>query len=162
MDLHNLAIVPNTRSQDLKKLEDSFDVANKEQSQWQEQVLNLLETYEQLLHATKSTQDAKIKELKKLISGIAYQYNTLLKRMQLNIMKYSPMKDFQDIHNEGSALKLSWSGNDGQFSYKVHKPRKDSHVLMGKMFINGYINAINTLTWKRLRDQKRLRWFLFI
>jgi hypothetical protein len=72
------------------------------------------------------------------------------------------MKDFQDVHNEGSALKLGWSSNDGQFSYKVHKPRRDSHVLMGKMFTKGYINAINTLIWKRLRDQKRLRWFLFI
>jgi predicted outer membrane protein len=60
-DLQTSAIAPDTRSQDLKKLEDSFDVANKEQSQWHEQVLNLLETYGQLLHATKSTQDAKIK-----------------------------------------------------------------------------------------------------
>jgi hypothetical protein len=72
IDLRTSAIALDTRSQDLKKLEDSFDVVNKEQSMRHEQVLTLLETYGYLLHTTKSTQDTKIEKLKELISVIAY------------------------------------------------------------------------------------------
>jgi len=77
-DLQTSIMPPETRSQDLKKLEDSFEVAKKEQSAWHAQVLTQLETYGQLLHATKATHDNKIEELKKLTSGIAYQQSTLL------------------------------------------------------------------------------------
>jgi len=100
-DLQTSIMPSETRSQDLKKLEDSFEVANKEQSARHAQVLTQLETYGQLLHATKATQDNKIEELKELISGIAYQQSTLLQRMQTSTLERSPMKNHQDLPHGG-------------------------------------------------------------
>nr|TKS06762.1 hypothetical protein D5086_0000119590 [Populus alba] len=109
---------PETRSQDLKKLEDSFEVANKEQSARHTQVLTQLETYGQPLHATKVTQDNKIEELKELISGIAYQQSTLLQRMQTSALERSPMKTHQDFPHRGSTSNAGYSGEEGSHSYK--------------------------------------------
>jgi hypothetical protein len=146
---------PETRSQDLKKLEDSLEVANKEQSARHVQVLTQLETYGQQLHTTKATQDNKIEELKALISGIAYQQSTLLQRMQTSTLERSPMKDHQDFPQGGSASNIGYSGEKRPHSYRVHKPRRDFPVLTGKMFTNGCINAINILTWKKSKKQRR-------
>ena len=62
-DLQTSVMPPDRRSQDLNKLEDSLEVANKEQSIRHAHVLTQLETYRQLLHTTKATQYNKIKEL---------------------------------------------------------------------------------------------------
>jgi len=86
-DLRTSAMPPDTRSQDLKKLEESFEVANQAQSVRHEQVLTLLETYGQQLHTIKLTQDTKIEELKELISGLAYQQTTLLQRVQTTALE---------------------------------------------------------------------------
>lgn len=125
LDLQTSIMPPETRSQDLKKLEDSFEVANKEQSARHTQVLTQLETYGQLLHATKMTQDNKIEELKELISGIAYQQSTLLQRIQTSALERSPMKNHQDLPPGGSTSNAGNPGEEGSHYYKVHKPRRD-------------------------------------
>ena len=61
-DLQTSTMPPDTRSQDLKKLEESFEVANKEQMVRHEKVLAMLETYGQQVQATKLTQDTKIEQ----------------------------------------------------------------------------------------------------
>jgi hypothetical protein len=124
-DLQTSIMPLETRSQDLKKLEDSLEVANKEQSARHAQVLTQLETYGQQLHTIKATQDNKIAELKDLISGIAYQQSTLLQRLQTSTLERSPMKDHQDFPQGGSTSNMGYFGEEGPHSYRVHKPRRD-------------------------------------
>ena len=82
--------------------------------------------------------------------------------MQSNIVGRSPIKDYQDVHNGGSTLKPGWSMMIGNLSTRYINLEEIFRVFMEKMFTNGYINAINILTWKKLKDKKGLSSLLFI
>jgi tRNA A-37 threonylcarbamoyl transferase component Bud32 len=62
-------MAPDTRAQDLRRLEDSLVSANKEQATKYEQVTKLLEGYGQKLNSHK----AKFGDINDLISGLTFQ-----------------------------------------------------------------------------------------
>jgi hypothetical protein len=64
-----LAMVPDTRAQDLRRLEESLEFANKEHAVKYEQVTKLLEVYGQKMDGHK----VNFGEIKHLISGLTFQ-----------------------------------------------------------------------------------------
>jgi hypothetical protein len=62
---------PDTRAQDMRKLEESLESASREQAQKCEQMLTMME-------ANKTEQEKKFTELTNLISRISFQKNSFL------------------------------------------------------------------------------------
>lgn len=71
-------MAPDMRFQDFKKLENSLESVNKEQSLKYELVMKLLEGYGQKLESTRINHEIKIDELKNIISGSPFQDSSFL------------------------------------------------------------------------------------
>lgn len=71
----------DTRSQDLKWLEDSLE-SDKDQAQKYEHMVKILDSYNKKLENTTSNHEVRLDELKDLISGLSYQQISILQTLQ--------------------------------------------------------------------------------
>jgi len=70
---------PDTRTQDLRHLEESLESANKEHATKYEQVTKLLEVYGQKMES----HEVKFGEIKDLINGLKFQQSSFLQKLSL-------------------------------------------------------------------------------
>ena len=113
------AMPPDTRTQDLRRLEESLQSANKEHAAKYEQVTKLLEVYGQKMES----HEVKFGEIKDLISGLTFQQSSFLQKLSLG--RGEPIANHEQPGCSNGATRNNWTREADQHSRQVHRPRRD-------------------------------------
>jgi hypothetical protein len=128
-------MAPDMRFQDLKKLENSLESVNKEQSLKYEPVMKLLEGYGQKLESTRTNHEIKLDELKNIINGSSFQHSSFLQKLQLPIRESSAHIKTHSAQN--LVVTMDIITNLRRFL----NLSETSQVLMVMMFTSGFISV---------------------
>jgi len=109
-ELWTPAMPPDTRTQDLRRLEESLQSANKEHAAKYEQVTKLLEVYGQKMES----HEVKFGEIKDLISGLTFQQSSFLQKLSLG--RGEPIANHEQPGCSNGATRNNWTREADQHS----------------------------------------------
>jgi len=126
-------MAPETRSQDVRRMDDSLEAAN--------QRVNGIEVK---LHA----QSDDLAQLKAMMKEMANQQISIKQTLQILACEASSSQNVQMPQHPAPASNQEWIG-EGPPTYRSRRPEEISLLLKGKKYINGCTNATSISTWKK-------------
>jgi hypothetical protein len=147
---------PETRSQDARK---GDEANNLEHTQAYDQI-------QQQLNDTRADTNISFRELKEVLDALVFRVDSVLQNTKLSAPTHT-RRPSKQLHL--STLLRRTSQPSSMEPVKVHLPiipyvdqNENSLFLRGMMYLNGFINAINILMWKRLLSMISSNWPLTI
>ena len=155
----------DTRSQDLKRVEDKIDESiadvNRDHVQKYDTTKELLEVCGQQPEESKINNEVRFEEidfglekLQEIPRELTYQQGSRQQKLQTNIAETNAFCNHQEGYQIGYANRNYEICNRGHYSYKILKPKQDFSSFDGRIFTGGFINIINFLRSKKFMKVK--------
>ena len=123
---------PDTRTTDLKRIEDSITVVLQDHNLKYELMVDLLKGQNVKLDQTIANQGAQIRDMQGIMSTMAQQLDLALHKLSPHTSSLSQGRDKQVSSTEGYESRHRNSQEERNHSYKIHKPKHFFPVFNGE------------------------------